>query len=180
ARMHCGLGHADGSSFPGCKGAVPPYERGNGEQEVGGMRRLGAIARRRGSPGPPEMGVKALPFVELSGEEQATGAIVGQGRQMSVDAAHEARYAVARLDRAPPATGRRIGLAGLRLDPLGHSCSSRPCVRIQSQIVVTTVYRMCQPHFVSKSGAQRSAPSVPLLWLLIGSEYCRGSLPRNP
>src|SRR5262245_9664144 len=70
--------------------ATPRRKSDDGEQEVGGPRRIGRNRRRLGAAfARDEAGVAAFPSVELPIEEDSPRRVVRQRRQMSVHAGDE-------------------------------------------------------------------------------------------
>src|SRR5690242_4674683 len=68
----------------------PRRQRGDGDEKVGGLRRVRAVAGRlRGAFAGDEAGITVLPAGELSIEEGAPGSAVGEGRQVAVEAGEE-------------------------------------------------------------------------------------------
>src|SRR5712691_2097527 len=68
---------------------------GDGEQEVGRLRRIGLIDNGLGGAlGRDETGVAVLPAIELPVEKSASGGVAGEGRQVSVEAGEKSCGAV--------------------------------------------------------------------------------------
>src|SRR5438876_6527440 len=81
----------------------PRGKRGDGQQKIGGVRRIARACRKlRGALRGDEAGIAAFPSLELAREEGAARAVVGQARQMRVDAGDE----TARAIRAAACGGR--------------------------------------------------------------------------
>ena len=70
----------------------PRGKRGDGQQKIGGVRRIARACR--GALRGDEAGIAAFPSLELTREEGAARAVVGQARQMRVDAGDETARAI--------------------------------------------------------------------------------------
>src|SRR5262245_53441434 len=97
----------------------------DGEQEVGGLRRIGANGHGLGAAfGRDEAGVAALPSVELPVEEESPRRVVRQRRQMSVHAGDETPDTV---------TGAASDLAcGVLVLAIGYQCVLRLCLQARA------------------------------------------------
>src|SRR6516164_2102627 len=74
---------------------APRRLRGDGEQEVGGLRRIGTITGELGrAVSRDEAGVAVLPSVELAVEEGTALPVIRQGRQVGIDARDESTCAL--------------------------------------------------------------------------------------
>src|SRR5207302_1509563 len=81
----------------------PRGKRGDGQQKIGGVRRIARACRKlRGALRGDEAGIAACPSLELTREEGAARAVVSQARQVRVDAGDE----TARAIRAEACGGR--------------------------------------------------------------------------
>src|SRR5262245_44440309 len=103
---------------------TPRREDGDGQQEIGGLRRIGRIGGglRRALRG-DETGIAILPALQLAIEEGAARRVIGEREQVVVQAGNEAGGTVRwprirRLGIVPagyPALLRRHSTAGSRL-----------------------------------------------------------------
>src|SRR5262245_31526449 len=103
-------------------------QRGDGDEEVGGLRRIGAAGWLRFAVGGEEAGIAVLPAGELPVEEGTAGGAILEPRQMAVEAGEEAAGAPRRAGHAA-AAGAGVRLPA-RYDVCGHlfSSCSRHCV----------------------------------------------------
>src|SRR5215471_21781613 len=75
--------------------AAPRRKPDDGEQEIGGLRRIGTTSGElRRAFRRDEAGVAMLPSVELAVEEGTAVPVIRQGRQVGVDARDEAACAI--------------------------------------------------------------------------------------
>src|SRR6516165_12218998 len=138
---------------------APRCEASDGEQEIGGLRRIGTTGGElRRAFRRDEAGVAVLPSVELAVEKGTALPVIPQSRQMGIDAGYESTCAV-----VEPVGFRRPRLVLVfrrHLVPASHSAG---CGKI-----ATLCSRPYQLHFVVMPGIKFScggrccSPALPI------------------
>src|SRR5262249_54934642 len=122
---------------------APRCEASDGEQEIGGLRRIGTTGGElRRAFRRDEAGVAVLPSVELAVEKGTALPVIRQGRQVVVDARDEAACAV----------GGEGGVAGAPLGPGVSAPSCSPTALCGLRDMATLCSSSCQLRFVVAPG----------------------------
>src|SRR5215813_513732 len=113
---------------------APRCEASDGEQEIGGLRRIGTTGGElRRAFRRDEAGVAVLPSVELAVEKGTALPVIRQGRQVGIDAGYEAGCAIVRaLDFRRP---RLVLVFRRHLVPDSHSAGCDRWLHYVAEIV---------------------------------------------
>src|SRR5262249_8010980 len=127
---------------------APRREASDGEQEIGGLRRIGTTGGElRRAVSRDEAGVAVLPSVELAIEKGTALPVIRQGRQIGIDAGDESTCAI--VEAVGFRRPRLVLVVRRHLIPDSRSAGCEKMATLCSRLSTT---------FCSKAGLSSAAP----------------------